>query len=893
MFQTTTRPRSPLVTTVGIVNLVFGGLFIAFGAYCLLAGADAVATLFQAKDEVAKAGAAAGVTVQTEDAKQLSALADLGTKGLSGVIMAMVGVVAGCSIIQGTPLLLVGAGVLARRQWARVLALVFAVLAGLEGLACLSSASQSRTFLVSGIVLLAYAVLSFVGLLGRRASADFSGRADPYAGQRASERRFSGETDAASGPPPIPPAERRFPAVPVLAVLLGAAIIALGVLGYLFFTSPSKTAPGQQAGDAKTGKPPVSAPIAKPADWLPDLMAAADGGQLSRILEAAAKGPVDEKNEQGETALMKAAAKGNVHASALLLALGAQVNEHDNKGQTPLMLAAENGHGPVVDLFLGNDSGAVDFNAIRQQALVSVPIDIDKIRKDPLNGPVNLPPLEAFKPPHADVNSRDAEGQTAFMKAVLNGHHDVAKTLITHAVNAAAMDHEGNNVVHLAAQKGDIDVVMHFKLVDWGDGRGPHRYYMPDLGSNASPVVIDDSPNRAGLQPWMLAAAAGRLACLKLLLPADASKDVVNEKDKDGKTALDLAAANGHKDVVEFLKPLAGMDAPVVVAQPPPPPLPAPEPPAKYEPSPLMKAVDAGDLEAVQSILKASGIAADDNDEKGQTVLMHAAAKGEAKIVLLLAAHAGKALGVEYLEREDKEGRTALIHAAAAGHAAAVEALLFAVSAEWDRGRLNWFTPLSYKDKSGKSALEQAEAKNDKSTVEMLRAYVKDNLNVRSTKNGKTGLEDMCERGNLAGVDALLKFGADKSPAPSNMSALALAAGKGHSRIVQALLDSFGEDMAGRKEYVALGVAMPIPGVGDRPMTALLAAVENGHIVVVQELLDAFGDDKKARKACMQATTTSVDPHSGTPDTVPALTLANRGNHKEIAAMLRKFGATP
>src|SRR5205814_923819 len=98
--------RSHLITAVGVANLVFGGLFVTFGAYCLLAGGDAVATLFQAKDDVAKAGAQAGISVPADHAQQIGDLADLGAKRLSGVILAMVVVVAGCSMLQGAPLLL-------------------------------------------------------------------------------------------------------------------------------------------------------------------------------------------------------------------------------------------------------------------------------------------------------------------------------------------------------------------------------------------------------------------------------------------------------------------------------------------------------------------------------------------------------------------------------------------------------------------------------------------------------------------------------------------------------------------------------------------------------------------------------------------------------------------
>src|SRR5207237_275649 len=91
-----------------------------------------------------------------------------------GVILAFVAVIAGCSIVQGLPVLLVGVGVILRSNAARIFAIIFAVLALVEGLACLAGAQQSGRFVYVGIFLLVYTLLSCV-LLGKRASFEFSG----------------------------------------------------------------------------------------------------------------------------------------------------------------------------------------------------------------------------------------------------------------------------------------------------------------------------------------------------------------------------------------------------------------------------------------------------------------------------------------------------------------------------------------------------------------------------------------------------------------------------------------------------------------------------------------------------------------------------------------------
>jgi ankyrin repeat protein len=75
--------------------------------------------------------------------------------------------------------------------------------------------------------------------------------------------------------------------------------------------------------------------------------------------------------------------------------------------------------------------------------------------------------------------------------------------------------------------------------------------------------------NRAGRTPWMLAAEKGHLDIVKHLLSGPRSVkltkgggqpsppvDDLQLKDKSGKTGLDLATANGHKEVAAYLTSL-------------------------------------------------------------------------------------------------------------------------------------------------------------------------------------------------------------------------------------------------------------------------------------------------------------------------------------------------
>lgn len=82
------------------------------------------------------------------------------------------------------------------------------------------------------------------------------------------------------------------------------------------------------------------------------LIRAAEAGDLAairRVLDDPAGGGADAPGAGGLTALMRAAARGNTDAVALLLARGAAVDARDSFGNTALMYACARGHAGVVE----------------------------------------------------------------------------------------------------------------------------------------------------------------------------------------------------------------------------------------------------------------------------------------------------------------------------------------------------------------------------------------------------------------------------------------------------------------------------------------------------------------------------------------------------------------
>jgi ankyrin repeat protein len=115
-------------------------------------------------------------------------------------------------------------------------------------------------------------------------------------------------------------------------------------------------------------------------------------------------------------------------------------------------------------------------------------------------------------------------------------------------------DYEGNTILHLLAADGNTTLIRRFEWKIPPPGHGS-----PLLGWNFNWRVFRSGKlnqvNRTGRTAWMLAAEKGHLDIVKHLLP-NPPRDDLQLKDKSGKTGLDLALANNHKEVVAYLTKL-------------------------------------------------------------------------------------------------------------------------------------------------------------------------------------------------------------------------------------------------------------------------------------------------------------------------------------------------
>jgi hypothetical protein len=149
------------VTAVGLVTLLFGLAYGALGGSLVFVG-DALAEPLRKGDQAG--GLAVGLW-------------------LVGVVASVAGAL---FLAQGVLGLLAGWGVLGRKPWGRVLALILAALAVLWGLLSLGAYAKGATYIVLGAAQLLYGTLAFIILI--RSGQEFSGRhpgeaAEPVATQ--------------------------------------------------------------------------------------------------------------------------------------------------------------------------------------------------------------------------------------------------------------------------------------------------------------------------------------------------------------------------------------------------------------------------------------------------------------------------------------------------------------------------------------------------------------------------------------------------------------------------------------------------------------------------------------------------------------------------------------
>ena len=286
--------------------------------------------------------------------------------------------------------------------------------------------------------------------------------------------------------------------------------------------------------------------------------------------------------QSGWTALMEAAAQGNLAAVQNLLTKKSNVNAQAIDGSTALRAATYYGHGDVVNALLahGADVNLPDktgrtalSDAVMEGRVAIVSLLLEKGADpnvktafgDPLLTRAAMQSDEGLVrvllDRGADPNVQ-VEGQNKpLLAAVQRGYENIISTLIERGANSRATDRDGKSALLLAAEKG-LTSTVHLLLK-----KGTHPDQQDTFGNSALILAAEHAhapvaeallkngadvhiTNKSGDTAFLVSARSGAVEVMNMLLRKGAR---ANEKTLAGTTALMMAAEKGRLDAVRYL----------------------------------------------------------------------------------------------------------------------------------------------------------------------------------------------------------------------------------------------------------------------------------------------------------------------------------------------------
>lgn len=276
------------------------------------------------------------------------------------------------------------------------------------------------------------------------------------------------------------------------------------------------------------------------------------------------------------------------------------INSKDNSGTTPLMLAIRKGHQPSCEVLV---KAGADLLATDSYGLNAMHIAVYFAQNEI---------VQMLAVQNQLINSKNKIGRTPLMIAGEMGYMHICETLMQAGSDLFAIDNEGCNIMHVAANNGKIEVLQMF----------------------VTQQKLINSRNKKGETPLMLAAEAGHKSACEVLMKAGADPIAT---DNDGQNVIHKVVKFKKIEIVkmfaaykELLNSKEGDDGE----------------------TPLMLAVNS--KQCFDVLIKAGAdIFATDND--GQNVLHHASREGKNEIVQMFSNNR------ELMNSQDVLGRTPLM----------------------------------------------------------------------------------------------------------------------------------------------------------------------------------------------------------------------------------------
>ncbi|KAM7167492.1 ankyrin repeat domain-containing protein 17 isoform 7-T7 [Macrochelys suwanniensis] len=561
------------------------------------------------------------------------------------------------------------------------------------------------------------------------------------------------------------------------------------------------------------------------------------------LLQAGAD--LEHESEGGRTPLMKAARAGHVCTVQFLISKGANVNRTTaNNDHTVLSLACAGGHLAVVELLLAHGADPThrlkDGSTMLIEAAKGGHTSVVCYLLDYPNNLLSAPAPDATQltPPSHDLNRAPRVPVQALPMVVPPQEPDkppanVATTLpIRNKAVSGRASAMSNTPTHSIATS-----------VSQPQTPAPSPIISPSAMLPIYPAIDIDAQTESNHDTALtLACAGGHEELVQTLLERGAN---IEHRDKKGFTPLILAATAGHVGVVEILLD-NGAD---IEAQS-----------ERTKDTPLSLACSGGRQEVVELLL-ARGANKEHRNVSDYTPLSLAASGGYVNIIKILLN-----AGAEINSRTgSKLGISPLMLAAMNGHTAAVKLLL-------DMG-----SDINAQIETNRNTALTLACFQGRTEVVSLLLDRKANVEHRA-KTGLTPLMEAASGGYAEVGRVLLDKGADVNapPVPSSRdTALTIAADKGHYKFCELLISRGAHiDVRNKKGNTPLWLAAngghldvvqllvqagaDVDAADNRKITPLMAAFRKGHVKVVRYLVkevNQFPSDSE----CMRYIATITD----------------------------------